>query len=219
MKLSLIHLALPLLLLAGSCQTTRESSSLRDTGFLSNYTRLASTEAEGNEYWAHPDFALESYDNLYLPQVEIWLSKENQATISIESAGMLATLYHDQAVAKLRERGWTVVDEPNYGSAVIRLALTELESPNTAANILTSIPIISTMAIKLTAIATDVHVFVGEAATEVQFVDAKTGKVLAEARDRRVGTHSMLNMGSTWDDVKDSIDVWTTRLADGMAIL
>ncbi|MFT6042236.1 MAG: hypothetical protein ACI9C2_002415, partial [Gammaproteobacteria bacterium] len=206
-----VHLlgAIALLLLSSACSTTRESSAIRETGFLKDYKRLSASEADGGEYWAHPDFDLDAYASLYVPQVEIWLSKENQATISIESASMLATLYHDQAVEKLRDRGWYVVDTPNMSSAVVRLALTEIESPNTAGSILTSIPIASTMVIKLTSIATDMHLFVGEASTEVQIVDARTGALLAEARDRRVGIHALLNMGSSWADVKDTIDVWT----------
>ena len=69
------------------------------------------------------------------------------------------------------------------------------------------------------AIAADVHVFVGEVSTEVQVVDSTTGVILAEAMDRRVGTHSLWNAASTWGDVKDAMGIWTDRMADGLSKL
>lgn len=209
--------ALAGLLFASACSSTRESAIDREAGFLSDYGRLSSNATGGGDNWVDPEFSLHDYDNLYLPAVEIWLSEANQASISTESASKLAQLYHDQAVEKLRDQGWAVVASPGRRTAIVRLSLTELESPNAVGSILTSVPLISTLAIQVTAATADINVFVGEASTEVQIIEATTGKILAEARDRRVGAHTLLNMGSSWADVEDIIDIWTTRLGDGFA--
>ena len=156
---------------------------------------------------------------VHVPEVQLWLSEDNAGSVSPESLGKLARLFREQTVEKLSGVGWNVVDSPGPQTLSVRLALTEAVGANAVGNVLTSVPYASTPAIQLTSRATDVHVFVGKASSEVQVVESRTGKVLAEGIDRRVGTHSLGNIGSTWGDVRDAIGVWSTRIARGLSKL
>ena len=136
-------------------------------------------------------------------------------TVANEHMSFLEML--DVVNERLVEKGWELADAPGPRVALVRLALTEVDGAHPVGNILTSLPYASSGAIQLLAVTADVHVFVGKVSTEVQVTDSTTGVILAEAVDRRVGSHSLLNMGSTWADVEDAIGVWVDRLARGLA--
>ena len=206
------------LLAATSCSTTRQSGSVRESGFLSDYGRLESDPVGGNS-WADPEFELFDYAGLFVPEIEFWLSEGNESSLSKENAERLASLFRAKTIEKLQEQGWRIVEEPGERTVSVRLALTELEGANRYGNIITSVPYVSTAAIQALAITSDVNVFVGQASTEVQVVDSSTGKVLAEGLDRRVGAHSVVNIGSTWGDVEDAIEIWSGRIARGLSKL
>lgn len=200
-----------------SCSSTQHSAPIRNSGFLSNYDRIVDKGEAGEGYWASPGFALDNYKGLYVPPVELWLTEEDRNQISSEDLGMLANLYRSLAIEKLQDHGWIIVDVADNRCITIQIALTEANSPNAVGSVLTSVPYMTTAAIQLTALATDIHLFVGQASTEVKVLDSMSGEILAEAIDRRVGTHSPLNMGQTWADVKDVMDKWTDTLAEGLS--
>jgi len=197
------------------CATTRHSEGIRHAGFLSDYNRLEDTGPGGSHHWSNPEFQLSDYDAVCVPQVELRLSKTNQDDLQPQNANRLATLFRTSAMDKLKEKGWIIAAEPGERTFTIRLALTELNPANPYANVVTGLPTYINTATLVLGVTTDVHLFVGKVSTEVQVIDSEDGTILAEALDRRVGSQSPLNMGSTWGDVEDVIDIWTDRLAAG----
>ncbi len=198
------------------CASTRQSNSYEPSGFLKHYSQLKPDEVGGHS-WANPTFDLANFDAIHVPIVELWLSEENEDQLTPENAARLSSLFRTTLIQKMKQRGWDSVDEPGARIATIRIALTEVNGASSFGNVLTSLPYVTTNALQLLAITSDVHVFVGEASTEVQVLNGGSGEILAEGVDRRVGAHSMSNIGSTWGDIEDAIGVWTDRIAEGLA--
>ena len=215
-------LALAGLAFLGGCASTRHSANVFESGFLSDYVRLEKKKDTGESSWADPEFRLADYTSVYVPPVELWVSEDAKEKLDAENAARIATLFRTQTIEKLEARGWTIADEasstePGARVAALRLALTEVDGTNSFGNFLTGLPSTPGTVIRLAAITADVHLFVGEVSTELQIVDASTGKVMFEALDRRVGAHSFKNLGATWGDVEDAIEVWSDRLAEGLS--
>ena len=205
------------LLLLGAC-TTLESSTDRQAGFLTDYDRLRPDEVGGNS-WARPGIDLSQYDAAFVPPVELWVTDDVRDELDAEDAARLCGLFRAKVLEKFGEHGWKITSEPGPRVCTVRMALTELEGANPYGNIVTSLPYQTTTAIQVLALTADVHFFVGQASTEVQVVDSATGEVLAEGLDKRVGAHSVWNIGSTWGDVEDAMDVWADRIAEGLSKL
>lgn len=203
-------------LLAG-CSSTRQSTNQELSGFLMDYERLERPESGRAAFWANPSFELSDYDAIQVAEVEIWDSTKRSDGIVQDDAVRLANMLRERTVAKLEAAGWRVVEEGGPRVAHLRMALTELNGANRFGNILTSMPYMTTPAIKLVSAASDIHVFVGKASTELQILDSANGTVLAEAYDRRVGAHALSNIGSTWGDVEDSLEIFASRIAEGLA--
>lgn len=215
-------IALTGLLVGGGCttvknSTTMHSSSVQETGFLNDYERLESAGFGHDSRWTHPEFEKSAYDALHVPMVGLWISDENNEDLSSEDANRLAQLFHERATTKLAEHGWQIVEAPGERTLTLWLALTELEAANPYGGfVTTAAPYLST-AVSAVALTADLHVFVGRASTELQIVDSTNKTIFVEAIDRRVGAQSVLNIGSTWGDVEDAIDIWTDRIAEGLS--
>ncbi|MFT5732589.1 MAG: hypothetical protein ACI80K_004401 [Paracoccaceae bacterium] len=206
------------LALLAACSTTRGSDDQKLSGFLSDYSRMERKESGKATFWANQEFRVSDYDAMLIQEVEIWAANRRDSEGLVdEDAERLAVMFHEKTVEELEKQGWLIATEPGPRVAHLRLALTELDGANRFGSILTSIPYMTTPAIRLASAATDVHVFVGEASAELRLTDSTTGIVLAEAYDRRVGSHRLRNIGSTWGDVEDALDVFASRIAKGLA--
>lgn len=211
-SLRLLFAPLVLLLPLASCSTTRASSDQEVSGFLSDYERIERPEKGKAAFWADPEFNFEDYDSIQVVDVEVW----EYEGLDRGEAERIASLFQSQVQERLAADGWRISNEPGSRTLSIRLALTEVEGANRFGSFVTSIPYLTTEAIRLASAASDVHVFVGKASTELQILNSETGALLAEAYDRRVGDHRLQNMGSTWGDVEDAIEVFAERIAEGL---
>ena len=208
-------------LFAASCASTRHSADQDLSGFLTNYDLMARSDDSDATFWADPSFDLDSFDAVWVQKVELWDASSQSGgevgEMATDDAKRLAGMFREKTVAELGKQGWDIATGPGPRVLGIRMALTELDGANRFGSVLTSVPYMTTPAIQLMSAATDVHVFVGQASTELQITDSDSGKILAEAYDRRVGAHSLGNIGSTWGDVEDAIKVFAKRLAKGLS--
>lgn len=211
-----VRYAVPLVVMAflgGGCSTTRHSHSQEQSTFLSSYERLESGGWGRAQYWADSNFKLEDYDRALVPQIKLYVSEASG--ITPEDAGRLSSMFRDQVTKRLQEVGWEIAKQPGKRTLTLSIALTELNAANPYLNGVTAVTPYLSVGIKALAITADVHVFVGEVSAEMQIVDSSSGEILAEAIDRRVGSQSILNVGSTWGDVEDAMEVWAERIAVG----
>jgi hypothetical protein len=62
-------------------------------------------------------------------------------------------------------------------------------------------------------LATDKPSFVGGVQAELKISESQTGKVIAAAVDRRVGSKTLSKGTDSWDDVKNAMDFWALQAA------
>ena len=195
------------------CAATQQRRDVVKTGFLSDYSLL--TEGKGDHEallrYINPDADWRSYNKLILDSVTVWKDKETQ-DVSPEDLQMLT----DFAYTHLEEamgQDYTIVSQPGPGVMRAAFAITEAESSSPGADVVTSI-------IPQTRILTGLKGyavggkpgFVGSAGLEAKITDAKTGKILMEAVDRRGGTKDLSGMTNEWNDVEKAYIYWAAAL-------
>lgn len=209
-------LSIVLVLLFSGCETTRESVPVRHAGFLTHPERIGREGSTDHRSWNDPDFDLTEFDAVWIPAVSLVLDEGTETDLGQQDINRLAALFRASVRAKMEVEGWRIVEEPGERVLAIHLALSELEPADPVANVVTATAPYLAEAVQVLAVAADVHVFVGKVSTEVRVEDSASGQVLAEGIDRRVGAQSVANMGTTWGDVKDAMDVWSDRIAIGL---
>ena len=80
-----------------------------------------------------------------------------------------------------------MVESPEPHTLRIQGAITKIEPPHVALDVVSTVVPQARLASKLTELVTGKPAFVGEAQVETKITDAESGKILAEGVDRRVG--------------------------------
>lgn len=201
----------------GGCSTTTQSSNERESGFLSNYEKLAVPETGEGFSWAADGFLLGNYDAVVISPVELLLPEDSKADLATEDAQRLTKLFRDAVSKNLGEHGWTIAASAAPRTLTVHLALTEVTGASPiVSGAIRLVPYVGLIDMAVV-LAADVHMFVGKVSTEIQVVDSMSGRVMAEGIDRRVGTRGITNLGSTWGEVEDAMGVWAERLAKGLS--
>jgi len=225
--------------MTSSCSSSGQTRKAVPTGFLTNYERLGRAATGSGEVWRAPEFNIEDYEYLVVAPVELWLGISGRGDLAEADARRLTSLFRTKVIQKLQDAGWNVIPEPvpptvrtrtaltdegwvvheelSARTGIVRLALTELGEASRTGSVVASLPIVSTIAVETLSLSSELAEFVGGVSTELQIVDATDRKILIEAMDRRAGTHSVENFGSTWGDVEDAMDHWSSRIAVGLA--
>jgi hypothetical protein len=91
----------------------------------------------------------------------------------------------------------------------VRVAITDLKPSKPVSNTMSTILPIGWVVAGTTKVATDENMGTGEAASEMEVLDAVTLERLAAAVDRRQGGKKAFQ--GKWDDAKEACDFWAKR--------
>jgi len=197
------------------CSATQQRRDVVETGFLSASERSMLKEGEGDEEallrYINPDADWRSYDKVILDSVTVWKNEETQ-DVSPEDLQKLTDFAYSQFHEALT-KDYSIVGQPGPGVMRVALAITEAEASSVTADVVTSI-------IPQTRILTGLKGyavggkpgFVGTAGLEAKIIDAKTGKLLVAAVDRRGGTKDLSGMTNDWNDVEQAYIYWAAGL-------
>lgn len=190
-------LALMLVVAAlGACR----GPELRDTGYLSDYSKLQ-VESPDRLVYINPDIAERSYHAFLIEPVSVNLEEEREADFTAEELAEIAEYFQQAWVAVLAER-FEVVTEPGPGVARLRVALTDI---TTSIGLMNVIP-----HTRVTGVGR------GGAAIEGELVDSTTGVQLA-AVVRRAEQGVFDGGGMTkMSDAKRTIDEWAEQFREGV---
>jgi hypothetical protein len=202
--------------LTAACATTRQESEVEKSGFLGDYSQLEpGEEGEAALRYIAPDVDWAQYTSVQLDSVTIWADPET-VDLSVEEKQAL-TDYLYAALHRELEKDYEMVDFPSAGTLRIRVAITDAEGAAVVANVITStIPQLRLLS-TLTGAATGASVLVGEGGIEVEMTDAMTGRRLAAAVDKRVGTKATRAAFGEWKHVEAAFDWWAERLRQRLA--
>ena len=197
---------------------TQQARDVETSGFLSDYSLLKAGGAdEALLVYRKPNLSLRPYDKAILEPVTAWRTQDSQlADVSEEDLQELVSLLYAE-VEPVLGKHFELVDEPGPGTLRFRLALTEAGESSVPLDLVSTIIPIGRVLSTAKMLATGTHGFVGSASVEAEVTDAQTGEVLAAAVDRRVGGKSLSGVTSSWDDVRQSFEVWAERLGERLA--
>jgi hypothetical protein len=204
-------LALALALTLVAC-TTRQSRSVKTSGFLGDYSQLR--EGEGSEallVYFNPATDFTKYDKVLIDSVTMWASEDLDLQKLSKEEQKALTDYLYAALRRELAKHFAIVVSKGPGVMEIRAAITEAEDANVTLDVVTTVVPQLRLLTTLGGLATDVAAIVGEASAELEVRDAVSGERLAAAVDKRVGTKSLGGVFSDWADVQAAFDDWAER--------
>lgn len=200
-------------LLLSGLLTGCAASGMKDvqtTGFLGDYSMLKpGGEDRAALLYIKPGQDFRSYDKIMFDRVTVWLSRD--ADYGGIDPALLKELtdYYQMALLDAVKDRYQVVDRPGPGVLRVRVAITDVKPSKPVSNTISTIMPIGWAVSGATKVTTDENLGTGEAATEIEFVDAMTNERLAAAVDRRQGGKGAFR--GKWDDTKDAFDFWAKR--------
>ena len=202
-----------LMILLQACAATQQRRDVVKTGFLSDYSILKEGKGEHEALlrYENPEADWRSYDKVLLDSVTVWKNPETK-DLSPEDLKLLTDFLYTHLHTEL-EKDYTMVNQPGPGVIRAAFAITEAEASDPTADVVTSI-------IPQTRVLTGIKGyavggkpgFVGSAGLEAKLTDAKSGKILLEAVDRRGGTKDLSGMTDEWNDVEQAYIYWAQAL-------
>jgi len=180
------------------------------TGFLGDYSQLKpGGEDRAALVYVKQGVDFKPYDKIMFERVLVQLSPEAESrTIDPEILKEM-TDYFQQALINAVKDGYTQVDKPGPNTLRVRVAITDVKPSKPISNTMSSIIPIGMVVSAGTKLVSDDNLGTGEAAAEMDVLDAMTGERLAAAVDRRQG--GKMAFRGKWTDTKDAFDHWAER--------
>jgi hypothetical protein len=211
-----LTLALGTLLGLTACSSTKKARSVKESGFLSDYSQLKKGESDQAKlvYFA-PGVDWKKYTKMYIEPVQLWKSEDKESKLgklSPENQQLLVSFFYTELNNEL-QKSYTIVDKPGPDTIVLRSAITEAKKSAPVRNLLTSIVPFGIAANILVTAAFGTGIGVGEVQVEAELLDGQNNQRLAAAVDRRAGTKALrTKFDGSWGDVKLSFQYWAQKL-------
>jgi hypothetical protein len=183
---------------------------VKQTGFLGDYSLLKpGGEDRAALVYIKQGVDFKPYDKIMFERVTVWLS--DKADYQGIDPALLKELtdHFQQALLDAVKDGYQVVDQPGPGVLRVRVAITDVKPSKPVANTMSSILPVGWVISGATKVASDENLGTGEAAAEMEVLDAATGERLAAMVDRRQG--GKMAFRGRWADARDAFDFWAKR--------
>jgi len=180
------------------------------TGFLDDYSQLKPGGSDRAALvYLKPGVDHKRYDKIMFERVTVWLSKDAESRAIDPALFKEMADYFQKALLDAVKDGYQVVDQPGPGVMRVRVAITDVKPSKPVSNTTSSILPIGWVVAGATKIASDDNLGTGEAAAEMEVLDAVSGERLAAAVDRRQG--GKMAFRGKWTDTKNALDFWAER--------
>ncbi len=196
--------------MSGCASTAKvKAEDITFSGFLDNYEQLKPVEDRPLAYfYLNPKMDLANYDRVMLLPIAVTFHENAKGkTLQPENITKMTQMFHDTIVENLEDR-YPMVDEPAADVIIIRAAITDLDSANPVANLITK----ATIKIPLD---------MGRANVEAEFLDGETNERMAAIVDARRGSHFTTGYDDVidkWDHAKEAFEEWAEYLRQRMDI-
>ena len=226
---------------SGASVTASDTSRMTQSGFLSDYARLAPASwGDGIQCWRDSKLDAKKYKKVMISRMTVMLKPDQQKGVDPSDLKTLTDYFHDALVKALKPQ-MKVVDQPGPGVVVIRIALTNLVPTGVGESVVGTVVPYAFVAEAGSGVATGRPAgstpYMGETGMEMQFRDGATNAVVAECRDTEIGRKyaADLNTGATgaaqtwasgylnsfqsWAYAKNAFDKWSMLTAQRLAAL
>jgi hypothetical protein len=197
------------------CGTTKQAREVTASGFLGDYSQLHKAGENSNEpllIYANTEVDCRKYQSIMADPVTLWAKADGSsfAKLEPEDRAYLVSEANKAVQEAIAKGGYAQAQAPGPDVMHLRVALTEAEKSNVMMKEASIIAPYASAAATVWAAGKGQALFTGDAAFEVEVTDSESNQRLYAAVDKRVGKMDPRNFHS-WDDVKDSIKVWTER--------
>lgn len=222
--------------------TVTDKARLTKSGFLSDYARLKPTDwGNGIECWRDAGFDAKKFDKVMISRILMSLKpKEGEKEVTVDPSDLKTlTDYFNDALVKALKPQMAVVNAPEAGTIVIRIALTSLVPTDVSRSVAGTLIPYGFVAEAGSGVASGRPAgstpYLGETGMEMQFVDGGSNAILGECRDTRIGrkyagdtSEGAGGAASTWANgyfgsfkawtyAKDAFDKWSQLVAQRFA--
>lgn len=229
----------------GTSITASDKSRMTQTGFLSDYGRLATTPwSDGIECWRAANLVAHNYDKILISRIVISIApakdKDKEQTIDPSDLKTLTDYFHGSLDKALKPQ-MQVVDQAGPGVLVLRIALTHLVPTTVSDSVMGTLIPYAFIAEAGSGVASGRPAgstpYMGETGMEMQFRDGASGAVLGECRDTEIGRKyaadansgaagtaqtwagGYLNSFQAWSYAKNAFDKWSLLVAQRLGQL
>jgi hypothetical protein len=209
------HFYLALILLVGlsGCAGTQQARSVKESGFLGDYSILK--EGKSDEtllIYKNPQADWKRYRKVILDPVTLWIGKDSQLKdVSAEDRQRMADLFWLKLHEALKT-DYELVTSPGPDVMHIQAAITEAEASNPVLDTVSSIVPQLRVLTGAKGVVTGVSGFTGSASVEMKVTDSSDKTLLAAAVDRRGGTKNLSGLTNSWNDVEESFRYWAEKV-------
>jgi uncharacterized protein DUF3313 len=215
------------MIIVSGCAATRHATHVDKSGFLGEdlYEKMRPGDPSKGELaallWVDPDM-IGRHPNLkgvILDHVVLYRQPQHLGGgNSNEAAQELLNYFYNKLYVDLANR-YELVDNPGPETVRIQIAVTDYEQSWVALDMIsTVVPQLRAIS-KLKELATEKPAFVGAAQIEVKLSEARTGKIVAAAIDRRVGGKTITKGLDDWADVKHAFDWWSELMVHRLCVV
>lgn len=210
--------AFALVLTLGACAAKQPSVEVSTAGFLTDYSILEpGSEGQAQLRYRNPKTDFSAYDRILFKRVHVWRQHdENLDPVPDEDMQRLADELYGVIVAALAE-DYKLVTKPAPGVMHIHMALTSVQQSNVPLDVFTTLVEPEHVIQEDGGLAAGTQKFVGDAAVEIEILDAATDEVLVAVVDHRIGRESLEGKTSSWGDVHAAFEVWAQRISTFLA--
>lgn len=195
-----MNIALRLIVFSISCSILAMSPACskqtKVTGFLTDYTRLERT----NGSLRYIDMErLGTYSMFIIKPVRVRLYHKVPSSPDRATLTTLANYMHNAIVNVIRDR-YMIVSQPGPGVALIKIAITDIES--------------SVAGVPLLPLAAMTGTGSGGASMEAEVLDSQTYEQIGALIESQKGSRVTLKKYMKWDDAKSVMDNWAKRFRE-----
>ena len=200
-----------------ACSTTHQVRSVTESGFLKDYSLLRPGKGdEAKLLYIDSWVNWAQYTKIDIESVQLWNSEDPDSKLgklSKEDQQMLVNFFHT-ALKDALSKDYDITDKPGPGVLVIHAAITEAKPSRPVSDLVSSVVPIGMAVSLVKRVVFGTGLGVGECQVEAEFTDGRTGKIVAEAVDRRAGTKALrTKFDGSFGDIKLCMDYWATRCA------
>jgi hypothetical protein len=215
------HVIILLMLsLINGCAATKPGPVPQYTGFLPDYSLLQKGKpGQAERVYIKPDVKWAEYTKILLDPVTLWRGQESQLNgISQKDAQAMADYFYSLIYRKFAQ-DYEMVNKPSPNTLRFSVAIVKLEEDRVFLETISTIVPQLRLATGLVHRVSGQSPLAGKASVEAKVTDAKTGTLLAEGVDERIGGKTISGLSlKSWGDVENVMKFWVNRSSYNLCV-
>ena len=206
-------------LIIGGCASTYQARSVKESGFLGDYSMLKEgTWSQALLVYINPDAneLCKNYTKVLLEPVSIWVKADSSLEDVSEEDRQMLTDYLYDSLKEALSKDYEIVDRAGQGVLRVRAALTEADGSWVVLDTITSIVPIALGLSTLKQLTFGTASFVADASIELELEDSMSQVRLAAMVDRRAGGKGWSKKFNEWGKVEKAFDYWAEKVQKGL---